>query len=414
MHHRGLLQKNSRLHALRSILKIFESPILDLEKFANQAAHGSARWLRERESFRQWINNSETEPNAPRLFCLAGLPGTGKSTIAAITAEYLQETFLEHGCQHYFFTESHSTKKTIAYCLRSIAFQVGTTSAEFGDRLIRLHQDVGDVLSSAKYQTIWARVFEGILFKMGFGYTLHWVLDAVDEAEDPRGLLKLISQHTGASSQIKVMLLSRPSNEISGLAGIHDTVTTQGTKHDIRNYVQSVVARTIPSESHIHIHARIVDQIVSKTEGSFLWARLALDTLAENWHTLGDIQKVLDTIPNDMQHMYRKMLRTLQTQTQSQQTQQNMAQRILTWATCGFRPMTIAELQMALEPEFGAFVNLRSSIIQICGYFVRVDGDSVSLIHATARGFLIAPYGNEAAFVPPEEGHERLAMACLR
>ncbi|KAK4124764.1 hypothetical protein N657DRAFT_632722 [Parathielavia appendiculata] len=138
----------------------------------------------------------------------------------------------------------------------------GETLAE---RLVRLHQDVGDALSSQKYQTIWTKAFEGILFKMDIGYTLHWVLDAVDEAENPLALLKLVSQ-IRSSSCIKVMLLSRPNKDIAG----------------------------------------------------------------------------------------------------------------------------------------------------ICGYFVRIDGDSVTLIHATARKFLVTPDGNEPEFVPSQDGHSTLAKACLQ
>jgi WD40 repeat protein len=91
-----------------------------------------------------------------------------------------------------------------------------------------------------------------------------------------------------------------------------------------------------------------------------------------------------------------------------------MAQRILTWATCSFRPLKLAELQAALEPEFGRFISLKDTIIQICGHFVRIDSDSISLIHATARKFLVTPDGNEPEFVSSQDGHEALAKACLQ
>jgi WD40 repeat protein len=342
------------------------------------------------------------------------MPGTGKSTLAAMTIRHLQHVFSSQSCQHHFFTESQPTKKSLAYCLRSIAFQVATTHGAFAERLARLHQDVGDALSSQKYQTIWAKVFEGILFKMDIGYTLHWVFDAVDEAENPQMLLKLLSQIQSASC-IKVMILSRPNKDIAGVVAqptklaVHDTITIRDTSQDIRGYVRTVVTATLPNESHIQ--TQIIDQIVSRTEGSFLWARLALDTLHHNWHTLGDIQKAMDVIPKDMQSLYRNMLLAVKSQ---DQRLQDMAQRILTWATCSFRPMKLAELQAALEPEFGGFISLKDTIIQICGHFVRIDGDSVSLIHATARRFLVTPDGNDPEFVSSQDGHEALAQACLQ
>ena len=342
------------------------------------------------------------------------MPGTGKSTLAAMTIRHLQQVFLGQSCQYHFFLESQPTKKSLAYCLRSIAFQIANTHDVFAERLVRLHQDVGDALSSQKSQTIWAKIFEGILFKLDIGYTLHWVLDGVDEAENPQALLKLLSQMQ-SNSCIKIMLLSRPNKDITsvvaqrGKAAVFDTITVRDTSQDIRGYVRSVVTETLPKESHIQ--GEVIEQILSRTEGSFLWARLALDRLHHNWHTLGDIQKAMDVIPKDMQSLYRNMLHTVKS---LDSRLHDMARRILTWATCSFRPIKIAELQAALEPEFGGFISLKDTIIQICGHFVRIDGDNVSLIHATARRFLVTPDGDKPALVPSQGGHETLAKACLR
>ncbi|KAH6640333.1 hypothetical protein F5144DRAFT_483160 [Chaetomium tenue] len=399
------------LHTLESILGIIEDPVEDLDKFASQGLQGSGEWLRRRKSFEHWLSDPNEDA---RLFCLTGMPGSGKSTLAAMTIRHLQQGFLGQSCQYHFFTESQPTKRSLAYCLRSIAFQIATTHDAFTERLVRLHRDVGDELSSQKYQTIWAKVFQGILFKIDIGYTLHWVFDAVDEAENPLMLLNLVSQ-INSSSGIKIMLFSRPNKDIIATVehrakgAILDTITTGDTAQDIEAYVRSVVTATLPKESHIQ--AQIIDQIISRTEGSFLWARLALDTLQQNWHTSGDIQKAFEIIPQDMQSLYRTMLSAVKSQSQRLQ---DMAQRILAWATCSFRPMKLAEVQAALEPEFGEFTSLKDTAIQLCGHFVRLDGETISLIHATAREFLTTPDGNEPGFISWQDSQEVLAKACLQ
>ncbi|SPQ25797.1 fd481706-75f0-48d7-87ec-5e8d11456a24 [Thermothielavioides terrestris] len=400
-----------RIRTLESVLGIVENPVEDLQKFASQGLQGSGEWLRERKSFQHWLSDPTGEN---RLFCLSGMPGTGKSTLAAMTVRHLQQAFLAQSCQFHFFLESQPTKKSVAYCLRSIAFQVASTHDVFAEQLLRLHQDVGDVLSSQKHQTIWAKIFEGILFKLDVGYTLHWVIDAVDESENPQAFLKFLSQMQSYSC-IKIMLLSRPSKDITsalaqkGKAAIFDTITVRDTAADIRRYVRSVVTEALPAESLIR--EEIIERILARTEGSFLWARLVLDRLHHDWHTFGDIQKAMDVIPKDMQSLYRNMLLSIKNQ---EPRLQDIAQRILTWATCSFRPMRVVELQAALEPEFGGFISLKDTIVQVCGHFVRVDGDSVSLIHATARRFLVTPDGEEPEVIPSQGGHETLAKACLR
>lgn len=387
-----------------------ENPLEDLEKHASQGLRGTGEWLRGRQSFERWLSDPDGET---RLLCLTGMPGTGKSTLAAMTIRHLQKVFLGQSCQFHFFSESQPTKKSLAYCLRSIAVQIAATHDLFAERLLRLHQDVGDALSSPKYQTVWAKVFEGILFKLDIGYTLHWVLDAADEAESPQTLVKLLSGMQSCSC-IKVMLLGRPNKDVTNAVvqrgkTILDTITVQDTAADIRGYVRSVVAETLPKESSIQ--GEVIEQILARTEGSFLWARLALDRLHHNWHTLGDIQKAMDTIPKDMQSLYRNMLLNVKSQ---DPRLQDISRTILTWATCSSRPMKVAELQAALEPEFGGFISLKDTIVQICGHFVRIDGDNVSLIHATARRFLVSPDGDEPELVSSQGGHETLSKACLR
>ncbi|KAK3347044.1 hypothetical protein B0T25DRAFT_553490 [Lasiosphaeria hispida] len=399
-----------RSRTLESVLGIQENPGEDLEKHMNQCLHGTCEWFRSRESFGRWLSAPD---DGIRLLCLAGLPGTGKSTLAATTTSYLQKVFLSQSCQYHFFVEAQPKKKSIAYCLRSIAYQIASTHDEFAERLLQLSQDAGDALASQNFHTIWTKVFEGILFKMDIGYTLHWVIDAVDESESPIALIKLLSQMQ-PSSCIKVLLLSRPSKDIANIATSHntsalyDSISISDTMGDIRGYIRHIVSETIPKEELLQ--QDILEQLMSRAEGSFLWARLALDTLRDNWHTHGDIQRAMSTIPEDMESLYLSMAETIR----GQDTRlQEIAGRILTWATCSFRPMKIAELQVALEPEFGVFVSLRDTIMQICGNFVRLDGGNASLIHSTARQFLVTASKDGQPLVSHHSGHEYLARVCL-
>ncbi|KAK3305583.1 uncharacterized protein B0T15DRAFT_202866 [Chaetomium strumarium] len=400
-----------RARALEAVLGIVESPLEDLERFTSQALPGSGEWLRGRKTFAHWLSDPSGEA---RLFSLSGVPGTGKSTLAAMTIRHLQHVFMNQSCQFHFFMESQPTKQSLAYCVRSIACQIGIAHDLFAERLLRLHQDVGDVLSSQKYQTIWAKVFEGILFKLDIGYTLHWVFDAVDESQNPQAFLKLLCTMQSASC-IEVMFLTRPNKDIvstmaqRGKAAVFDTISVRDTAGDIRAYVESVVSETLPKESRIR--GEVIEQILSRTEGSFLWARLALDSLHHSWHTLGDIRKAMDVLPKDMHSLYRNMLQIIRGQ---DLRLQDIAQRILAWVACSFRPMKVAELQAALEPEFGGFISLKDTIVEICGHFVRTDGDIVSLIHSTARSFLVTPDADEPEVVSSEAGHEMIAKACLR
>jgi WD40 repeat protein len=183
----------------------------------------------------------------------------------------------------------------------------------------------------------------------------------------------------------------------------------EDTHNDISAYIQNMVRTALPGDSEFQDD--IINQVLTKASGSFLWVKLALDTLQDNWHTKEDIRKVLTEVPKGMESLYKQMLEMVKAQSPRLQL---MAKRILTWTICCWRPLSINELQVALQPEFQGFVRLEQTIIQICGHFISVDNSKISLVHATARSFLLHGTDNESPFIDPREGHEHLAIVSLK
>lgn len=92
-----------------------------------------------------------------------------------------------------------------AYCLRAIAFQLATTYSIFSEELIELYKRTKFSATRQNFQAIWDTIFEGIVFKVDFGRTLHWVFDGLDEADTPYIFLrKLVLMKP--KSQIKILL----------------------------------------------------------------------------------------------------------------------------------------------------------------------------------------------------------------
>ncbi|KAI9770636.1 MAG: hypothetical protein M1840_003228 [Geoglossum simile] len=398
---------------LRQLSQSFEtqSPEEDLSQFLHQGMKGSCQGFHNRRSFQDWASNIN---EANKIFWLGGLPGTGKSTLAGMTIDYLQKTFLPQSCQYHFFIQAQQMKRKVTYCLRSIAFQLACANEIFAGKITRLHEDTGITFGTSTMSTIWEKVYEGIVFKMDFGYTLYWVLDGLDEADASIILVKNLMQMQSRTC-IKALFLSRPTKDLSNLATCredlvtYEVISVTDTVDDIRSYAQAVVHEALPNDGKVQ--ENIIDQVLEKAEGSFLWTKLALNTLRDNWHTQDDIQRALNDVPNDMRSLYKRMVQLIDSQAPRLR---QMAVRILTWAACSFRPLKISELEVALSPEFVGFVSLGSTIIQICGHFIRMDNNTVSLIHATARQFLLEPLEGQPPVVGFHDGHERLATVCIR
>lgn len=387
----------------------------NLISMGNLLASGSGEWLNEKRGFLSW---AESQPPmlSTRFFWLIGFPGAGKTSLAARVVERLQTR--GQYVQYHFFSLAHQTKRTSAYCLRSIATQLALSNEAFRSALIKLHEVAGISFNpqSQNFQTIWEKIFVGIIFQIPFPQPLTWVLDGIDEADTPSLLLSHLSK-IPSHMPIRVYLSSRPLlQEISLLESsqvISYVMQGSDTSEDVRIYTQNAVRNAIPDNPILQKH--VIDQMMENSSGSFLWVKLALEALQESWHTEKDIQVTLSEVPRGMVAMYNRMLEPIKS---SNTRTQELATRILSWAACCWRPLFIDELREGLEPEFGTFTNLTATITQLCGNFINIDQSSsveprMSLIHATAREFLLSDNEGHSPFVDAEKAHEYMAITCL-
>ncbi|KAK2788180.1 hypothetical protein FQN53_004065 [Emmonsiellopsis sp. PD_33] len=381
----------------------------DLENFRQRTQPGTCHWILQRKTFWDWIDGIG---NSLTVFWLTGLPATGKTTLSSYIIDYLNQDDGHGTCQYHFFqTEQHDTR-TISYFLRSLAFQIAEKHAIFQDMLLDLHQETGILFASQKYNLIWEKVFEGLLFRLKFEEPLIWVLDGLDEAENPAALISLISKIKAVAS-IKVLLISRQTKDLSAALNLvgcpvyREEIQVRDTAEDIKLFVETIVHQALPASQEREI---VIKDLLSKSSGNFLWVKLALDRIKDNWHTKDDIERALTEIPEGMKSMYERMTEIIAKQPSRLS---RMAVEILTWASCSFRPLDIEELSVALKSEFGRFLDLKVTIAQICGNFVVIEKSKVTLIHQTARQFLITKDLNLPLTIDSRVGHEHIAIICM-
>lgn len=401
------------IKSIEAMMGVRERAEDEFKIFRSKAMSGTGQWITHKQSFLEWVEGGETSEYS-RIFWLIGLPAMGKTVLASYVIHHLLTHGAKRDCQYHFFSAGHQNKRTAAYCLRSIASQLAFANEEFREKLLFLCEETGISFSSQdqKFSVIWEKIFEGIIFKMKIG-ALYWVLDAFDEADVPSALISSLAK-IRSLTPINVFITSRPTKIPSGHATCGSSINTyflseEDTRNDIQAYVRNAVREALPYDEQ-QIRDDIIEQVLSKAGGSFLWVKLALETLHDNWHTQDDIRKVLTEMPKGMEYLYTRMREKIETQSPRLQL---MAKRILTWTACCWRPLSIAELQIALEPEFSGFVRLQETIVQICGNFISVDNDKVSLIHMTARQFLLSARDGARAIIDPEHGHEHIATICL-
>ena len=408
---------------LSKILGVEENFENSLSRYRQR--EGTCAWLLQKRLFREWSTESACDLQQPSILWLTGLPGTGKSTLSSFLVNHLIEPGYgpAYGCQYHFFSSSEAKSKSVAYALRSIAFQLALALEPFRVRLLHSHEEKATIFHDTQAQIIWSKIFEGILFKMTIPHPLYFIFDAIDEADIPETLVKLILKSRFVSP-VKIFFTSRPTGQLMPLANPfpsssqpnlrHEMISEDDTSSDIKIYVQEVVRDILMSDEEFQ--EEIIDMVLTKASGSFLWVTLALETLKNNCHTQTDIKRALNRIPQGMEMLYSRMMETIKNV--NNKINYNRAHCILTWAACSARPLKVEEMKVALD-EHERFVNFEWTIMGLCGHFLTIRDGRVLLIHETARSFLFDPprpdgqVNDSNIILDRSESHEFLAKRCL-
>jgi WD40 repeat protein len=367
---------------VEKILSLSSPPEEDYDSLRHQRKSGTCERILSNGTFAHWTSQSSSSG----VLWIHALPGSGKS----VQSSYLIDHYTQsgHPCAYFFFKYNDSTKRSANSLLRSLIFQIARDVPAF-HKVISQMSDDGLRLEKTDANTIWQQIFVSVLFKVDLSRPLYWVIDALDEAESTNTILKLLSDVSSSKTPIRVLIASRQTPAIATAfdriaADIQVTpICTDDNSYDINLYATREIEYM---HGTAEFRQEIVNRLVERAGGSFLWTHLALREIMQ-CHIEDDIKQALDDIPSGMESMYRRM-ETVITQL-ARDSDKTLAKLILTWATYSRRPVTATELSRALQPEISSVTDMKRTINEVCGQFVMIDSNNrISLIHHTAREYL--------------------------
>jgi len=270
--------------------------------------------------------------------------------------------------------------------LRILAYQLTNSTPAYAEKLRQLGTASMD-LKTADYRNIWQWLFKQTLFQLdALNYPIYWVIDGVDEADQPGSIIKLLSELHQAAIPLRVMVISRKSHAIYSAfqklaKDVHmETISVEGNVRDIQSYID----HEMDLAGDAAYREAITAQLLDRAKGNFLWIHLAVQNI-NTCHTTLDVEKALKELPSGMEALYHRMALSIQSQPSA--NNRDLGQRLLGWATCAQRPLTVAELSDALGND--GILEMYRTISDLCGGFVLVDhSGKVSMIHETAREYL--------------------------
>ena len=160
-------------------------------------------------------------------------------------------------------------------------------------------------------RTIWRKLFLSGIFQTEFPRH-YWVIDALGECADFTSLFDPMLAKLDDSIPLRILITSRETSELEkhffslGTHRFHpERISIADTLPDIKLLVEAKAKFLVVKDDEDR--AALVEKILGKSKGSFLWTILVLNELSDSYGE-EEINQVLDDVPRGMEPLYQRTL----------------------------------------------------------------------------------------------------------
>lgn len=342
----------------------------------------TCQWMFSKASYCDWMLGV-----LPSILWCHARPGSGKSVLSSFLAQQFQDA--GETCCFFPFRYNNEALRDPQHLLRTIAFQMAEQNPQIRALLTELRTEDLNI-DSARLGLLWQKIFCNGVFRSQSTEPIYWVIDALDEAEPTELLqfLSLLSDLQTSERPIKVILFSRYNRDIamrlSSLPIAVSEVLPDDNIGDIRLYTRERLAKSAITLQYKH-QAEILDIIVKRSSGTFLWVAKTVDAL-EQEEVIADVLAAVDASAHSLSALYDNIMNQM---ARMKTSQMHIAKAMLGWTTCAARPLSLAELAVVLKAKFGTLTDVSSTVKNLCGQLLGVDKQQrVQANHMTVQEYL--------------------------
>lgn len=412
-----LPQRPEVLHQIREWLAptAYDLPSGEFRKHLATHMAGTGSWITSDQTYETWINGTEDG-----LLWIQGVPGSGKSVVAASLIEQLRQ--IEPNCivLFFFFRQIIDANHKPQALLRDWMHQLLDTSPVLQHKLAG-YIDQRRSMDQMGMEDLWSDL------RMAFSASsskIFCIADALDEMDQGHDSFITTLGRLGRwrPEKVKVLMTSRPVPKLEpplrALAAKRLRLQANQVDQDIATFVyRSLEKSTIPQDAW----DKVTNAVPGRANGIFLYAKLAMDAFLEDG---AQLDEVLSRLPEDLNVLYTTLLEEHARRSSiSPQTQRLILQSV-THARRPLRLLELAEmvLQTSRETE-GGIQTLKESkdlVRAACGPLLEILPDeTVSVIHHSFTEYLKGTTRYNTEFHPypalePGTTHDELARACLQ
>ncbi|KAI1412101.1 hypothetical protein F5Y13DRAFT_164339 [Hypoxylon sp. FL1857] len=394
---------------------------------------GTGRWILKKRSIRIWMDlETEAEP----IIWLTGIPGAGKTILASVIIEEISK---QDNAQVIFFycKDRHENRDNFLSIARSLLHQlshndehlttyINAEMSKSGDTTLKRPELVKKLLRIALINK------DGIFI----------VIDGLDEcakgqSKEAVSWLQSIfkpdisaqnddnADYTPDAGKVRCLVVSQDDGECSKLLNKFVTLKIQpdDNSNDIETFCRHFEGkvREKHGSSGVDIPMDISTRVASLSEGMFLFSKLVMENLfAQNrpfrlqqeieWLEQGSRKQ---GVIGRLQEVFGRIVQRIKDDMEPESFSD--ALQILAWIVVAKRDLGWHEIQGAMSVDVEArAVDFRHRCLvvgpkELCGSLVELKpGDIVSLVHSSARHFLI-----QQRTINPLFEHLKLARICI-
>ncbi|KAI1422272.1 hypothetical protein F5Y12DRAFT_717505 [Xylaria sp. FL1777] len=274
-------------------------------------------------SFSRWIEDGD------KVFWVSGKAGSGKSTLMKflVRCPSIREGLTRWASSqklvtsvHFFWSAGSLLQKSHEGLLRTILFDILRQCPEHID-MIQHTFELSDELQHWQNDMLVSAIKLAVQ-KSGFT-KFCFFLDGLDEFEgDYELLIGLITDLTSSMTNVKICVSSRPWTCFRDALGQDPKMCLkleEFTANDIGNFVRDKLFRDRRlkrqriGQKQLETIEYLVNEVVARAEGVFLWVRLVVESLLrglENGDRESDLKRRLDSLPSTLEGMFRHTLKS--------------------------------------------------------------------------------------------------------
>lgn len=365
-----------------------------IENKKDKLIRGAYQWVLHTEEYAAFTNWSDEPDRAScRMLWIKGLAGTGKTMllIGIIRELKSQLSSPAPNVSHFFCQGTDQALNNATAALRSLIWLLLKQQPLLMSHLRKKYDDSGPGLfTDGNTWIALSEVFKSMLSDRALS-PVCFVVDALDECDRAeRGLeqlLQLISYSLTVSDKVRWLVSSRPEVAVQAIENpdLSKTIVeldTQRLQDPVNVYIQHRLTTLQGRPGYTdEILAAISAEVSQRAMNLFLWVALVFNKLdsVRGW----DAIETLREIPPGLSALYDHMMVRI---SRKDAKDQQRCKDVLVAAHLAYRPLSLDELTIlaGLRPE------MTQTIVDLCGSFLTTNGETVSLIHQSAKDYLDA------------------------